>query len=120
MSKQNAYQTRRKAEKYSVRLQPFLYGVSPSDGARFPQAIISNAHPHPAKLSRPRQRPFSSDFLRQLAEKVFFARFPQAFGPKSFFRVISSGNWPKKFFSCDFLSQLAQKVFFARFPEAIG
>ena len=120
MSKQNAYQTRRKAEKYSVRLQSFLYGFSLSDGARFPQAIISNAHPHPAKLPRPRQRPFSSDFLRLSAEKVFFIRFPQAIGRKSFFRAISSGFWPKKFFSSNFLRLLAEKVFFKRFPQAIG
>ena len=63
---------------------------------------------------------FSSDFLRQLAQKVFFKRFPQAFGPKSFFRAISSGFWPKKFFSSDFLRQLAEKVFFERFPQAFG
>ena len=53
---------------------------------------------------------FSSDFLRQLAQKVFFARFPQAIGPKSFFRAISSGFRLKKFFSSDCLRLSAEKL----------
>ena len=47
------------------------------------------------------------DFLRLLAEKVFFARFPQAFGRKSFV-------------TADFLRKWAEKVCGERFPQAFG